>query len=684
MQISVLVATHNRSKALDRLMTSFATQDFTGAWEAIIVDNASNDDTQAVIHKWLPFVPLVSLSCSTIGKSPSLNHALAYAHGEICAFTDDDVEVSDSWLSAIVSGAGRHPSAEIFCGPIAPCYPPNTPPWLKDSLFSPLAFARFQPIPCLEGKLNPLYSPFGPNFAVRSVFLADDRFRTDLGSGATDKLMCEDTEFIERLRKRGGRVLFVPTASVSHSIRAELLDLPNLFERAFVSGRSRIVADRTIALSRLWTSLDVTHTPLRYYETGMMLNSLCGALYELDRMQDTFLVDILKSLIAGTGWDGDTDTLAPSARTWLLARPDLELGCGQRFHSQENRDAREQTTEESAGLFIHTYESDAGHDDEYLLPIQEHDYFGARAKVALISYADIKAKHVAESQDLDRMHLSEWIVVRELLDRGTKSSFLIASEDVCVPVGLWACSSHYEGRVYLVVDGHPRFSGATLRVLRRMTSIYFLCRSQRIRLALLEDYGLPPARVKYVGLGIDEEYFRSTAPDLNHIVSICGPGFDSDCAMRALSAVSCNVTYLCTEPPGSLHPLHDEATSWHCCANANERRRILSKASLVVIPTLPPGNVTAATITAEAMALGKAVITTSTSLYGDLVENMPGIVVVAVGDSADLRDKVMGLNENRDLALSTGRSAREFALRHFSLEAFSSRLTEAVELERPQ
>ena len=92
-KVSVIISTHNRADMLPRAVNSVLNQVYDD-FEIIIVDDASSDDTQAVIAGL--YDPRIrSLRHDTNrGHSASINTGISHAKGEYIAFLDDD----DEWL----------------------------------------------------------------------------------------------------------------------------------------------------------------------------------------------------------------------------------------------------------------------------------------------------------------------------------------------------------------------------------------------------------------------------------------------------------------------------------------------------------------------------------------------------------------------------------------------------------
>jgi GT2 family glycosyltransferase len=107
--VSIVVPTRNRAERLRALLESLATQkgpDF----EVIVVDNASDDDTQAVIAA--AGARGIRLD-QPLGPAVARNRGWREAQGKLVVFTDDDVVAQPGWLDALSSAHARDPEAIV-------------------------------------------------------------------------------------------------------------------------------------------------------------------------------------------------------------------------------------------------------------------------------------------------------------------------------------------------------------------------------------------------------------------------------------------------------------------------------------------------------------------------------------------------------------------------------------------
>jgi glycosyltransferase involved in cell wall biosynthesis len=240
MDVSVIICTRNRARLLRCLLAALAPQSGMErwTWETIVVDNASTDDTAAVVQSTAFPVPLRYLYEPTPGKSFALNRAIAVASGRILAFTDDDIELTPGWLAGLVGTMERFDCAGAG-GPVIPVWRSAKPDWAEDT--GP--YAMQGAIVDFQHGDEPVVlesAPLGGNSAYRrEVFERHGVFRTDLGSiGA-----CEDTEFARRVQRGGGELRYAPAAAVYHPVEPSRLTRRYFLRWYYARGRSEMVEE---------------------------------------------------------------------------------------------------------------------------------------------------------------------------------------------------------------------------------------------------------------------------------------------------------------------------------------------------------------------------------------------------------------------------------------------------------
>lgn len=219
MRISVIICTYNRCQLLATALETIAASVFPNPidWEVLVVDNNSNDRTRQVVEQSAERNPgrIRYLFESQQGKSNALNTAIHAAHGDVLAFTDDDVTVEPAWLWNLTEGllGGEWVGA---AGRIIPQVERPLPSWLSMDEVAAGPFVAFDQGP-VAGPLTKV--PYGANMAFRrEIFQKYGGFRTDLGPAGEKTLKCEDTEFCRRLMKNGERLRYEPAAVVHHPV----------------------------------------------------------------------------------------------------------------------------------------------------------------------------------------------------------------------------------------------------------------------------------------------------------------------------------------------------------------------------------------------------------------------------------------------------------------------------------
>jgi GT2 family glycosyltransferase len=204
---SVIVCTRN---GRSRIAACLSAIERTKPFETLVVDDGSTDDTADFVATHFPRVRLIRLLPS--GLSAARNTGAAAARGEIFAFTDDDCEPDDEWISRL---------ARIFQnGNYAAAGGPNLPPPPRNWEEAVVAAAPGAPSHVMLDDEEAEHLP-GCNLAVtRRAFQEIGGFDPQFHTAG------DDVDFCWRLRDAGFRLGFAPGAFVWHwrrpSIRAFL------------------------------------------------------------------------------------------------------------------------------------------------------------------------------------------------------------------------------------------------------------------------------------------------------------------------------------------------------------------------------------------------------------------------------------------------------------------------------
>jgi glycosyltransferase involved in cell wall biosynthesis len=192
--VSVVIATKDRARFLERALESFETQTGAPPFEVVVADNASTDDTRAVVERRRErsAFPVEYVYEPEPNRGKARNRGIRAAGGELIAFCDDDVHVPSGWLAA---HAAAHASASdcVANGPILNVTSYDQKP--KAAFFN---FSRASLCTCNASV---------PRRALASVGGFDESF---------DLYGWEDSELGIRLRDAGVGWKFVWEAAIWH------------------------------------------------------------------------------------------------------------------------------------------------------------------------------------------------------------------------------------------------------------------------------------------------------------------------------------------------------------------------------------------------------------------------------------------------------------------------------------
>ncbi|NJL86135.1 MAG: glycosyltransferase family 2 protein [Leptolyngbyaceae cyanobacterium SM1_1_3] len=222
-QISAIICTHNRAIYLGAAIDSLLRQTFVD-YEVIVVDNASNDQTQSVVEARLQDSRLKYLYEPQLGLSVARNTGAIAAQAEILAYLDDDAEASENWLSALHTVYQENSQLAIAGGKVTLIWPPQTAPprWLAPELAASLgAYDLGERLVYIE---QSGLTPRGLNYSVRKQFLQDmGGFDPNLGRIGKNLLSNEEMHLTELALQAGKQVAYVPQALVAHNVAPDRL-----------------------------------------------------------------------------------------------------------------------------------------------------------------------------------------------------------------------------------------------------------------------------------------------------------------------------------------------------------------------------------------------------------------------------------------------------------------------------
>jgi GT2 family glycosyltransferase len=227
-EITVAICSKDRWDWVERLLGSLAPLQAEGAFDVVVIDNASSDDRLRRVcaeHDWVRyfFEPLVGLNFAR-------NRAVREARGEVVAFLDDDVVVDRTFLKGLRRAWAENPDAGCVTGLVLPMAL-ETEAQVRFELrggfrrgFRPIRYGpvRYRSFlyPCIGGHFGA-----GANMSLRRDLVlrlggfdeALDTGRPLPGGG--------DLDIFYRVLRSGAMLVYEPQAAVYHEHRRELAAL---------------------------------------------------------------------------------------------------------------------------------------------------------------------------------------------------------------------------------------------------------------------------------------------------------------------------------------------------------------------------------------------------------------------------------------------------------------------------
>lgn len=218
---SIVIASYNRADMLAETLTSLHAHlqklDALERTQVVLIDNNSPDRTPEVMTEWQARFPLcVHRRETQQGLSYARNAGLDAATREVVVFLDDDVELDDGWLPALLEPF-RNEKVAAVGGKVLAYGASELPDWLPReygylvSVFDPFDSA------CETDKV------MGANFALRASCIREvGAFDPALGRKGNKLLGGEEVDLFNRIRAAGGVVWYTPQAVVFHKIANKL------------------------------------------------------------------------------------------------------------------------------------------------------------------------------------------------------------------------------------------------------------------------------------------------------------------------------------------------------------------------------------------------------------------------------------------------------------------------------
>ena len=244
---TVLICTRDRAKSLRVTLVSLANLQIAQgiAWELVIVDNGSSDETASVVQEFVDRLPIRRAWEPNAGLSNARNRGIAEAAGRYIVWTDDDVEVNPDWLAGYLQLFADHPAAVVFGGRSVPRFEEPVVPWFAAGsrhLSDLLAVRDFGDREAPLSRTGDLL-PFGLNYAVRADVQRQFPYDPELGVAPGRRRSGEEIDAIVRMLDAGFAGVWSPKPVVFHRIPRERQTWSYIFSYYRSAGEQRAEFD---------------------------------------------------------------------------------------------------------------------------------------------------------------------------------------------------------------------------------------------------------------------------------------------------------------------------------------------------------------------------------------------------------------------------------------------------------
>lgn len=206
-ETSVVVPCRDCAKHLAQQLAALADQDFSGAWEVIVADNASSDGSRLIPARFVDRLQLRVVDAQEgTGASYTRNAGARVATGDKLLFVDADDEVAPGYVSAMSAAldSSAFVTSRVDVVTLNPQWSRSAhSPWQQESLYF----------------LSPAFLPAaGPNVGIlRGLFQSVGGFPGDF-----DGTTVEDIAFAWWVQLHGVPLTFVPQAVYRYRHRDSL------------------------------------------------------------------------------------------------------------------------------------------------------------------------------------------------------------------------------------------------------------------------------------------------------------------------------------------------------------------------------------------------------------------------------------------------------------------------------
>jgi len=221
MKLSIIIVSWNTADLLAQCLASIFAHPPQALFEALVVDNASADDSVAMMRRRFPQVRLLE-NQQNIGFAGANNQAIRHSRGEYLLLLNPDTEVAPHALQTLVDWLDHHPETGAV-GPLTlnpdgslqtSAYPAPT---LAGELWRLLHLDRLRPYGVYQMKSWSLDAPRQVDALLGACLLLRRQVIEQIGLlDESYFIYSEEIDLCYRLQAAGWRLYWQPAAQIVH------------------------------------------------------------------------------------------------------------------------------------------------------------------------------------------------------------------------------------------------------------------------------------------------------------------------------------------------------------------------------------------------------------------------------------------------------------------------------------
>ena len=225
LKFSIIVPVYNRPQEIDELLESLIKQDFSDAFEVLVIEDGSTEKCNEIVEKYTSQLDLKYFYKENTGAGASRNFGMQQATGNYFIILDSDVLVPKQYLSEVSSALNEN-YTDAFGGPDA-----------AHQSFTALQKAINYSMTAVltTGGIRGKKKAVG-KFQPRSFNLGLSQKAFELTNGFSKLKVGEDIDLTFRLWENGFETQLIENAFVYHKRRSTI---KQFFKQTFAFGTAR-------------------------------------------------------------------------------------------------------------------------------------------------------------------------------------------------------------------------------------------------------------------------------------------------------------------------------------------------------------------------------------------------------------------------------------------------------------